>query len=114
MSHNVYIWKLLVCSSSLACRSVIPSPQNSDHFRKPLSRSSSNCPLFWSPCVHLADPTGHAVCGHLVAGIAGSNAARGMDVCPLCLYVVLSCEGRGLCDVLITRAEESYRVSNFG
>jgi hypothetical protein len=29
-----------------------------------------------------------------------------------CLYVVLSCVGRGLCDGLITRPEESYRVSN--
>jgi hypothetical protein len=29
----------------------------------------------------------------------------------LCLYVVLSCAGRGLCDGLITRPEESYRVS---
>jgi hypothetical protein len=35
-----------------------------------------------------------------------------MDVCLLCLYVVLSCVGRGLCDGLITRPEESYRVSN--
>jgi hypothetical protein len=26
-------------------------------------------------------------------------------------YVVLSCAGRGLCDGLITRPEESYRVS---
>jgi hypothetical protein len=51
------------------------------------------------------------VCGLLVAGIAGSNSARGMDVCLLCLYVVLSCVGRGLCDGLITRPEESYRVS---
>jgi hypothetical protein len=40
--------------------------------------------------------------------------ARGMDVCLLRLYVVLSCVGkyRGLCDGLITRPEESYRVSN--
>jgi hypothetical protein len=35
-----------------------------------------------------------------------------MDVCLLCLYVVLSCVGRGLCDRLTTRPEESYRVSN--
>jgi hypothetical protein len=35
-----------------------------------------------------------------------------MDVCLLCLYVVFSCVGRGLCDGLITRPEESYRVSN--
>jgi hypothetical protein len=34
-----------------------------------------------------------------------------MDVCLLCLYVVLSCAGRGLYDGLITRPEEPYRVS---
>jgi hypothetical protein len=34
-----------------------------------------------------------------------------MHVSLLCLYVVLSCAGRGLCDGLITRPEESYRVS---
>jgi hypothetical protein len=52
------------------------------------------------------------VCGRLVAGVAGLNPARGMDVCLLCLYIVLSCVGRGLCDGLITRPEESYPVSN--
>jgi hypothetical protein len=51
------------------------------------------------------------VCGRLVAGITGSNPARGMDICLLCLYLVLSCVGRGLCDGMITRPEESYRVS---
>jgi hypothetical protein len=50
--------------------------------------------------------------GRSVAGIAGSNLAAGMDVCLLCLCVVLSCVGRGLCDGLITRPEESYCVSN--
>jgi hypothetical protein len=35
-----------------------------------------------------------------------------MGVCLLCLYVMLSRVGRGLCDGLITRPEESYRVSN--
>jgi hypothetical protein len=54
----------------------------------------------------------NAICGRLVAGVAGSNSARGMDVCLLYLYVVLSCVGRGLCDGLITRPEEFYRVSN--
>jgi hypothetical protein len=44
------------------------------------------------------------------AGIADSNPAQGMDVCLLCLYVVFSCVGRGLCDGLITRPEESHRV----
>jgi hypothetical protein len=34
-----------------------------------------------------------------------------MDACLLCLYVTLSCVGRGLCDGLITCPEESYRVS---
>jgi hypothetical protein len=34
--------------------------------------------------------------GRLVAGVAGSNPAEGMDVCLLCFYVVLSCAGRGL------------------
>jgi hypothetical protein len=50
--------------------------------------------------------------GRVVAGIVGSNPAEGMDVCLLCLYVVLSCVGRGLCDGLITRSEEYYRESN--
>ena len=36
----------------------------------------------------------------------GSNPAGGMDVCRNCC--VLS--GRGLCDGLITRPEESYRL----
>jgi len=52
------------------------------------------------------------VCGRLVAGMAGSNPAEGMDVSLVCLYVVLSCVGRGLCNGLITRPEESYHVSN--
>jgi hypothetical protein len=35
-----------------------------------------------------------------------------MDIYLLCLYVVLSWVGRGLWDGLITRLQESYRVSN--
>jgi len=42
-------------------------------------------------------------CGRLPAEIVGSNPKGGMDVC-----CVLS--GRGLCDELITRPEESYRL----
>jgi hypothetical protein len=34
-----------------------------------------------------------------------------MDVCLLWLYAVLSCVSKGLCDGLITRWEEFYRVS---
>jgi hypothetical protein len=51
------------------------------------------------------------VCGRSVAGFAGSNPALGMDVYLLCLFVVLSGVGRGLGDGLITRPEESCRVS---
>jgi hypothetical protein len=52
------------------------------------------------------------VCGRLVAVIASLNLAEGIDVCVLCLYVVLYCVGRGLYDGLITRPEESYGASN--
>jgi hypothetical protein len=45
------------------------------------------------------------VCGRSPAEIVGSNPAGGMDVC--CECCVLS--GRGLCDELVTRPEESYR-----
>jgi hypothetical protein len=44
--------------------------------------------------------------GRLLAGIAGSNPADGMDVC--CEFCVLF--GIGVCDGPITRPEESYRV----
>jgi hypothetical protein len=40
----------------------------------------------------------------------GFESRWGMDVC-FCLYVVLSCVGRGLCDGLITRPKESHQVS---
>ena len=44
------------------------------------------------------------VCGRSPAETVGSNPTGGMDVC----CFVLS--GRGLCDELITRPEESYRL----
>ena len=47
-----------------------------------------------------------SVCGLSLARIAGSNPTVVMGVCRECC--VLS--GRGLCDELITRPEESYRV----
>jgi hypothetical protein len=59
--------------------------------------------LIYSLCVGL---------DRMVAGISLSNSARGMDVCLLCLCVELSCVGRGLCDEMIYRPQESYRVSN--
>jgi hypothetical protein len=43
--------------------------------------------------------------GRPAAAIMGSNPTVGMDVCFVC---VLS--SRGLCDELITRPEESYRL----
>jgi hypothetical protein len=41
------------------------------------------------------------------AEIVSSNPTRSMDVCMLCVFVL---SGRGLCDELITRPEESYRL----
>ena len=45
------------------------------------------------------------VCSRSPAEIVGSNPAGGMDVCSVCCLL----SGRGLCDELITRPEESYR-----
>ena len=48
-----------------------------------------------------------SVCGHSIAGIAGSNhAGGGTSVCFECC--VLS--GRGVCDGPITLPDEAYRV----
>jgi len=44
------------------------------------------------------------VCGRSPAEIVGSNPAGGINVCSEC-YVL---SGRGVCDKLITRPEESY------
>jgi hypothetical protein len=46
--------------------------------------------------------------GRSLAGIASSNPQGCMDVCLLWVLCVLS--GRDLCDELITRPEESYRL----
>jgi len=46
------------------------------------------------------------ICGRSRSEIIGSNPTGGMDVCRECC--VLS--GRGLCDEVITRSEESYRL----
>jgi hypothetical protein len=45
-------------------------------------------------------------CGNSLAGIVDSNPTGAMDVCRECCVF----SGRGLCDGLITRPEESYRV----
>jgi hypothetical protein len=49
-----------------------------------------------------AGPSGRAVYGRSPAAIVGSNSTGGMDVCLL--------SGRGLCDGLFIRPEESYRL----
>jgi hypothetical protein len=67
---------------------------------------------YWLIMIPVAMQSKAYICNRLVAGIAGSNPAEGMDVCLLCLYFALSCVGRGLCSGLITRPEESYCVSN--
>jgi hypothetical protein len=52
-------------------------------------------------------PSGLAVCGRSPAVVVGSNPTRTwMFVC--CECFVLSC--KGLCDGLITRPDESYRL----
>jgi hypothetical protein len=38
---------------------------------------------------------GRAVCGHSIAGIAGSNSADGMDVLLLCLFRVVQVAADG-------------------
>ena len=53
-------------------------------------------------------PSGRAVQGRSPAEIVGSNPTGGIDVFFCCECCLLS--GRGLCDELITRPEESYRL----
>ena len=50
------------------------------------------------------------VCGRFLGGIVGSNPTGGMSVClsVCCECCVLS--GRGLCDELLIRPDESYRL----
>ena len=59
-----------------------------------------------TPHQQCADSSGRAVCGSSLAGTVGSNPAGGVDDCVEC-YVI---SGRGLCDGLIIRPEEFYRV----
>jgi hypothetical protein len=60
----------------------------------------------------VAAPSKAEAWGRLISGIAGSNTAEGMDVCLFGPYFALSCIGRGLCDGLITRPEESNCMIN--
>ena len=49
-----------------------------------------------------------SVCGHSPAEIVGSNPTGGHGY--LSVMIVVCCQGRCLCDELITRPEESYRL----
>jgi hypothetical protein len=62
--------------------------------------------LFYSP-IPVAARSKSLVCGGTLAGILGYNLARGMDVC---LLSVVSFQVKGLCNGLISRPGESYRV----
>ena len=56
--------------------------------------------------VPLADRSKAQVCGRSPTEIVGSIPTGGMEVCLLCCVLL----GRSLCDELITRPEESYRL----
>jgi hypothetical protein len=84
---------------------------NQGRVRKLNRLLSFSCNIVYTLPIQEAARSKAYIGGLFVAVIAGSNPAEGMDVCILCLYAVLSCVGRGLCDGLITRQEESYHVS---
>jgi len=69
-----------------------------------------------SSAVPVAARSKACVCGRLPAEIVGSNPSGGMDVWPRCppqIFVCCKCcvlSGRGLCEELITRPKESYRL----
>ena len=89
--EDVFIYKISYFSFILLYRDRSQWPRG---LRR---RSTTALPLARSPAGPLA---------RSVAEIVGSNNTGGMDVC--CECCVLS--GRGLCDGLITRPEESYRL----
>jgi hypothetical protein len=59
----------------------------------------------WRP-IPVAARSNASFCGRSLAGIAGLNPTGGMDVCCVCCLF----SGRSLCDELIIRPEESYRL----
>jgi hypothetical protein len=59
--------------------------------------------------IPVAAPSKALVCGPSLTRIVGSNPSGGMD--GLSVVNVVCCAGRGLCGDLITRPEESYRLS---
>ena len=79
---------------------------NACNFRHHISNIMSSYWFYLS--IQVAAPFKLWVCGHSLAGIAGSNPTGDMDICLLWILCVFS--RRGLCVWLITRPEESYRV----
>jgi hypothetical protein len=81
------------------------------HSAVPSANTASTCfpcsdiMLLPVPVVERSKARGY---GRSLDGIAPSNPAGGMYGCPLWVLCVLS--GRGLCDGLIARPEESYRL----
>jgi len=70
----------------------------------------------WKP-IPVAVPSKAYVRSHWTAEIAVSKPADCVDLCLLCVlffffffFFFAFCEGCGLCDELITRAEELYRL----
>ena len=73
------------------------------HRSKKIPTENSKSSLLWIP-ITMADRSKARVCGHSLAGIAGSN--------PTGVWMSVSCEccvfwGRGICDGPISRPEES-------
>jgi hypothetical protein len=54
--------------------------------------------FYFVPQFIFSDHPGGIGLGPFVAGLVVSNPAGGMNVCLLCLYVLLPCVARGLCD----------------
>ena len=59
--------------------------------------------------IPVAVPSKACVWSLLKAEIVGLNPADGVDIC-LYVFFFVFCEGSGLCNELITRADELYRV----
>jgi hypothetical protein len=86
---------------------IIPNDESRNHLSKRCNciNLSYNCRSLWRRCVRRRSwPLG--------CWDRGFESCWGKDICLLCLYAVLSCVGRGLCDELIPRAKESYQVCN--
>jgi len=62
--------------------------------------------VYWFGLIPLAAQSTAKACGPLFVEIEGSNPAEGVDV----FLVIVVCLRIEVCDCLVTRPEESYRV----